>query len=102
MSDETTQMLVLNLQATNNDQNDSTPTPSSIFQLSTPIVSSMKDWNLYFKSIYITTAEVPYCNMLRNLSFDDSEFTDAGAIPALGNFSSNRLSSNRKYWFYIS
>ena len=84
MSLEYTEMIVLNLQATNSNQTDSTPTSSNVLLVSSPIVDNMNDWDLYFKSLYLTTAEIPYMNALRNASFIDTNY-------AQNNFSCNRL-----------
>ena len=83
-SDEKSIMTVLNVQASATNQANSTPISSLISLTSAPIVDHMSEWNLYFKSLYLTASELPYFNALRNSSFDDQNYE-------FSNFQTNRM-----------
>ena len=82
-SDELSDMIVLNVQASSANQSNSTPISSQIQLLSSPIVNDMSEWNLYFKSLYLTASELPYFNALRNVAWDADNY-------AVSNFACNR------------
>jgi len=83
-SDEKSIMTVLNVQTSSTNQTNSTPVSSLISLTSAPIVDHMSEWNLYFKSLYLTASELPYFNALRNSSFDDQNYE-------FSNFQTNRM-----------
>ena len=82
-SDELSDMIVLNVQASSANQSNSTPISSQIQLLSSPIVNDMSEWNLYFKSLYLTASELPYFNALRNVAWDADNYE-------ISNFACNR------------
>lgn len=82
-TDELSDMIVLNVQASSANQSNSTPISSQIQLLSSPIVNDMSEWNLYFKSLYLTASELPYFNALRNVAWDADNYEQS-------NFSCNR------------
>jgi len=82
-SDELSDMIVLNVQQSSSNQTNSTPISSQIQLLSAPIVNDMSEWNLYFKSLYLTASELPYFNALRNVAWDADNYAES-------NFSCNR------------
>lgn len=83
-SDELSDMIVLNVQQSSSNQTNSTPISSQIQLLSAPIVNNMSEWNLYFKSLYLTASELPYFNALRNCAWDSDNYE-------VGNFACNRM-----------
>lgn len=68
--------LYLTVQALNSSQTDGNSIQCTINQQSNPIVKNLSDYDLYLQSITCSTSELPYCNFLRNVSWDPNNFVN--------------------------
>ncbi len=67
MSDETTDSIYLNLQVVNTNNSTWSTINATIDQKTNEIVHNLSDYNLYLSSLMVSTAELPYFNIKRNI-----------------------------------
>ena len=65
--DETSEIIYLTNQCLNPSQLDGNSSDCSINIKTNDIVKDLSQYNVYFNSITLTTSELPYCNLYRNL-----------------------------------
>ena len=96
INDETSEVIYLNVQALNNSQTNSLPQLCIINQQSNMILRNLQDWNIYLQGITLTSTELPYLNIYRNIAWDNNNFTINKT-----NLSVSFLSNNGSYPFTI-
>jgi len=72
--DETTETLYINMFVNNNNQTNSSSIPCQIRQQFNTLIDDLSMYNIYINSITLSSGELPYCNVYKNIKWDASNF----------------------------
>lgn len=70
-----TDTIYLNVQAINNNQTNPATMLATINQLTNPIVKDLSKFDVFLQSLTLTTSDLPFLNVYRNISWDPNNFT---------------------------
>lgn len=66
--------IYLNVQAINNSQTNPATMLATINQLTNPIVKDLSKFDVFLQSLTLTTSDLPFLNVYRNISWDPANF----------------------------
>lgn len=72
--DETSQAVFFTSQVLNTSQTSSESIPAVISQITNPIVKNLEEYNVYLVSLSVSTDDVGYLNIYRNIAWDLANF----------------------------
>ena len=70
-----TDTIYLNVQAINNNQTNPGTMLATINQLTNPIVKDLSKYDVFLQSLTLTTSDLPFLNVYRNIAWDPTNFT---------------------------
>ena len=72
---ESSECIYLNVQVMNNSQTNSNSLTAVINQQTNPIVQDLSKYDVYLQSLTMTTSDLPFMNIYRNIAWDPANFT---------------------------